>query len=499
MKRIKLVAGILIVSLIALCISTFGTKMVRAGENEDTIYTGLQLDGVDVGGMTKEEATQVFEDYLATIQDTQVVFDAGDITYETTIKDLNVTIHTQEAIESAYEYGRQGNILQRYKEIRDVEREPVSLSVEKEIDVEALTTILDEELSEHVVTMKNASMKMVDGQLTVIPEVEGEELDTKATANELMDILTAGISKDPINVTVTIVQQDPDYTTEDFAGVDDILGEFKTYYSGDVSRNNNIINAASKMNGIVVYPGEEFDTMSHLVPFTVANGWNYAGAYLNGEVISDIGGGICQVSTTLYNAVLLSELEISERYPHSMAVGYVQLSADAALNEGTKNFKFVNSTDKSIYIQASASGGTLYFAIYGKETRKPGRSLVFKNEITETIAPGEPIETMDETLEPGYRETKQTAHTGYSAKLWKYVYKNGELVDTILVNTSKYSASAERITVGPPAPEPAPEAPTPAPETPSTETPTTETPTTETPTTEPITPGSTQTTPSNTP
>jgi hypothetical protein len=177
------------------------------------------------------------------------------------------------------------------------------------------------------------------------------------------------------------------------------------------------------------------------------------------------------VSTTLYNAVLEAELEVTERYPHSMAVGYVQLSADAALNEGTKDFIFENNTDNPIFVYSYAYNGVMHVTIYGKEYRDSNRTVEYKNEILEVIDAGDPIETVDESLPSDYREVTQSAHTGYKARLWKYVYVNGELTDTILVNTSYYSASPQRVTVGKkeetteapaseePSTEPAPEEP----------------------------------------
>ena len=133
----------------------------------------------------------------------------------------------------------------------------------------------------------------------------------------------------------------------------------------------------------------------------------------------------------------------------------------------------------------------MHVTIYGKEYRPAGRTVEYKNEILEVIPAGDPIETVDESQPPEYREVKQTAHTGYRAKLWKYVYENGQLTDTILVNTSSYSASPERVTIGKPAdpnaaPAPAPEPAAPDPNATSTEPPATDAP----PTTEP---GSTDT------
>ena len=111
-------------------------------------------------------------------------------------------------------------------------------------------------------------------------------------------------------------------------------------------------NGCSLINGTTLYPGEEFSTYKTVSPFSVANGYYMAGSYVSGKVVDSLGGGICQVSTTLYNAVLLAELEVTERYNHSMIVGYVDPSADAAIAESSgKDFKFVNNTDAPIYIE----------------------------------------------------------------------------------------------------------------------------------------------------
>ena len=136
-------------------------------------------------------------------------------------------------------------------------------------------------------------------------------------------------------------------------------------------------------------------------------------------------------------------------------------------------------------VYAYASGGTMHVSIYGKEYRSAGRRVEYKNEILEVIPAGDPIQTVDESQPADYREVKQTAHTGYRARLWKYIYENGQLVDKILVNTSSYSSSPERVVIG--NPEATTEAPPAEPDT-STDTPgepaSTEEPTTEAPTTE---------------
>lgn len=449
------------VALILVVAFLHGDKVaaeITVDDNEQ-ICSGIFLDAIDVSGMTCQEAKDAYEAYLNDLRNITLEFSLESEKCSVSMADLELKADIDAAVEEAYAYGHRGNILKRYKEMMEISNENKEISVALSINEDYLIEILDEALADYIVPAKNASLEYVDGKMKVIDDEGGKELNSEETIDKLIEAIKGWTGGRELRIEVATNELEPEYTAKDLEAVEDLLGVFETRYSaGDVSRNNNIMNAANKISGSVLYPGEEFDTMAHLVPFTTDNGWSYAGAYLNGEVISDIGGGICQVSTTLYNAVLQAELEVSERYPHSMAVGYVQLSADAALNEGTKNFKFVNNTDTPIYIYAYASNGTLHVSIFGKEYRDSDRSIDYRNEILGTIPAGDPIETIDESQPADYRVVTQTAHTGYRANLWKYVYENGELVDTILVNTSYYSPSPERVTIGNPG-SPAPEDP----------------------------------------
>lgn len=494
MKIKKLISICGLLGMTVLLVGMKPQQVVAEEAEADTIYEGVWLDTIPVGGETPEKAKAQYQAYLKELKELTLEFTLKDESYSVRMEELGLEADIDEAVEAAYAYGRRGNILKRYREITDMARDKVEIPVALSFNEAHLIELLDENLSDYITPAKDAGLVYEDGTLRVVPGENGKELNSEETVAGVREAIrewSEKASEDVLQIAVATNELVPKHNTEELAAVTDLLGSFNTYYSsGDPSRNNNIMNAANKISNEVIYPGEEFDTMSHLVPFTTANGWSYAGAYLNGEVISDIGGGICQVSTTLYNAVLNAELEVAERYPHSMAVGYVQLSADAALNEGTKNFRFVNNTEHPIFVYAYASGGTMHVSIYGKEYRKEGRTVEYKNEILEVIPAGEPIQTIDEAQPADYREVKQTAHTGYRARLWKYIYENGQLVDKILVNTSTYNSSPERVTIGNPAAtteappaEPATEAPT-EPTTEASTEPTTEEPTTEEPTTE---------------
>ena len=194
--------------------------------------------------------------------------------------------------------------------------------------------------------------------------------------------------------------------------------------------------------------GEEFSVEQATLPYTLENGYVDGGAYENGEIVQSIAGGICQVSTTLYNAVLYAELEVTMRYPHSMSVSYVQPSRDAAIAENLLDFRFKNNYDTPILIEGYIDGNNeLQFHIYGKETRPESRSIAFESEMLETTKHTETyVEDPEQAI--GSMETKGTPIDGGKARLWKIVYENGKEVGRDVINNSTYTATEVKVMVG---------------------------------------------------
>ena len=241
----------------------------------------------------------------------------------------------------------------------------------------------------------------------------------------------------------------PLYTREVVEKCDTLLGSFTTEYADSAEgRAANLANGARLINNTVVYPGEIFSAYEHLAPFTRKNGYHVAGAYSNGKVIDSVGGGACQVTTTLYNAVLEAELEVVERHAHSMTISYVDLSRDAAISGTHKDLKFKNNTDVPILIQAYTKGRRITFNIWGHETRdKNSRKIKFETRVLSETPPPPDVIYEDPSKPVTYRKVTQAAHTGYSAELYKIVYENGMEVSRTLVNKSYYIA-APGITIG---------------------------------------------------
>ena len=184
-------------------------------------------------------------------------------------------------------------------------------------------------------------------------------------------------------------------------------------------------------------------------PFNAENGYMKGGAYVNGLVVESFGGGICQVSTTLYNAVLLAELEVTERSNHSMTVTYVPVAADAAItSSGGKDFCFTNNTDYPIYIEGiTTPNKQVTFNIYGVETRPANRRIEYTSEILETILPTTENIIQDAKLPLGYTKV-QSPYLGYKSQLVKIVYENGVEAGREVVNRSNYKMVPRTVTVG---------------------------------------------------
>ncbi len=170
-------------------------------------------------------------------------------------------------------------------------------------------------------------------------------------------------------------------------------------------------------------------------PFTLENGYKTATASReNGKSVDSIGGGVCQISTTLYNASLYAELEIVQRQNHSMSVSYVKPSMDAAIAGTYKDLKVKNPYDTPIYIEGYTKGKTLTFTIYGKETRPSNRTLAFESETLSTT-PSPTQEIQDPSLPAGQRVKVESGHTGLKSKLYKCVYVGGQLQERTLLNS----------------------------------------------------------------
>lgn len=447
MKKLKWILSITAFVLAAVGLAGV-SGMAKAEENKNTVIPSkVYIGDVAVGGMTAEEAKQaVIENVDGKLQ-AVITLKAGETEKTVTAKELGVEWVNTNVAEEAALIGKVGNLIQRYKDMKDLENEDKIFEVEYSADYDKVSAWLEANTAEMNQDAVNHGLKREDGAFVIIEGQEGIEVDVKASAEAIVSYFDNEWEETDGSVALAANIVEPEGKREDLEAIQDVLGAFSTYFGDSAAgRITNVKHATSLIDGTVLYPGEEFSVYDAIAPLNAENGYELAGAYENGTTVESYGGGVCQVSTTLYNAVIRAELQITERFNHSMLVSYVKPSMDAAIAGTYKNLRFVNPYDKPIYIEGYTNGGTLYFNIFGDETRPANREVRFESE---TVSEENPTPKFETTADPiGVVTRTQKAHIGNSARLWKVVLVDGVEQSREVFNTSKYNASPDIYTVG---------------------------------------------------
>ena len=282
---------------------------------------------------------------------------------------------------------------------------------------------------------------------SIIPERIGAEFDVTA-AQAALDAAAPGET-----VTLDAEVQLPAVTAEELEGVlfRDVLGQCRTHVSGTSARINNVKLSAAACNGVVLNTGDVFSYNATTGQRTTAKGYQAAPAYVQGETVDEVGGGVCQTSSTLYYACLRSNLEITERYAHRYVPAYIDWGMDATVSWGGPDYKFTNNTNYPIKIVATYSGGYLTIKILG--TNVDGASVKMTNEVLSST-PWETVYKDDETLPAGTEKVTTTPYTGYKVKSYRNVYDaNGKLISSTYEATSDYKVRNKVISRGPALPQ----------------------------------------------
>ena len=231
----------------------------------------------------------------------------------------------------------------------------------------------------------------------------------------------------------------PDKTLSDLGeeAFPDKLSEYSTIFdSSNRNRSNNLAISAEKIDGTIIMPGETFSYNQTVGERTIAAGYKEAGAYAGGKVVQDVGGGICQTSSTLYNAALLANLEIVDRSNHQFLTSYVDASRDATVAWGSIDFQFKNTRTYPIKIEASAKNGVCEMAIYGIKEDKE-YEVVIESEVLSYIPFTTKYEN-DDSLEEGEEVIEQSGYTGCTSEAYKILKLNGKVVSKTLLSKDTY-------------------------------------------------------------
>jgi vancomycin resistance protein YoaR len=442
----------IILSAILLSISLWFTGnavYASAEEKANTIVKGVFIDEVDVSGMTKEQAKTAVDEYVKQLRNKGVAIMVGDNVIYTTMGELGYMVEENDAVSQALSLGKSGNLIKRYKDMKDIEQGNIVFPLSFIYDETKIRDIVAIDVSAYNVAPVNATVTRKDGKFIYTDHKLGKKVNIEETVARITNAID-NWNKQDILVDAVVDDDVPIYTRDIVEQCKDLIGSYTTEYaSSSADRAGNVANGAKLINNTVLFPGDVFSAYKVLTPFTKENGYFVAGAYLQGKVIDSVGGGACQVTTTLYNAVLQAELEVVERQPHSMTISYVELSRDAAIAGTTKDFKFMNNTDVPILVEGITKGRTITFNIWGKETRDTkNRRIEYVTVVKSKTAPPADVITKDPNQPESYQKVTQSAHTGYKAELYKVVYENGVETSRTLVNKSNYQAAPKYITVG---------------------------------------------------
>ena len=435
-----------------------GTNEAAFSDGGNTILEGIFIGEVEVGGLTKEEAENAVAVYLRELDDTTFILliedELGRGEKSIKLSDMDARWANPEVIDEVAELAKKGNVIKRYKERKDLENNPCEFNIKLRVDRDRLTDFLKETLKEFEVTAVNADISLPgknaefiiteghDGRAVLYDEMTATLVDYVENEWDFTDGIQLQVLTEPVPAA---------YKSDSLRLIQrKAMGSFSTTFkSSSKERSANIKNAASKINGKVIYPGEEFSTLNCVTPFNAENGYFEAGSYFAGKLTDSFGGGVCQVASTLYNAVLWAELEVTKRNNHGLTVEYVQLAADAAIAESSGlDFCFKNNTQVPVLISAYVEDRTLTIELFGYDLRPAERTIKYVHEILEEYEPGEDVYEDDPELPKGVTEIKQAAHKGYKAVLYKNVYVNGSLTERIKVNESVYRAAPKYVAVG---------------------------------------------------
>ena len=411
-----------------------GTMMERAKLYWGTRRNPVQLEletALDVGVLRNrvDEIALELEQPMApssySYQDGQVYLDKGQTGYSLDREDLQAKL--EHKLRTADFSGVEGVLKESH---------PQSLTaaaIAQAVNVEVTQTTLDLEADPTGGTIR--------------PGTAGVKVEESA--------LSAAIASENRKETVACTLTQPDYTVSEYQALlfRDVLGEHTSDFNpGNVGRTTNVLLATDFCNGVILMPGDIFSYNDTVGPRTYERGFKDATVYVGNSAEDGVGGGICQVSSTIYYAALRADLEIVERYAHSRMVTYVPLGEDATVAWGSKDFRFANNTDFPMKVVTSHKKDTLTVKLYGTQTQ----NKTVKIETTQlSKTPFEVVYEIDETLPLGTEKVKSNGYTGYKTESYRVVYIDGVEVSRTLENKSTYKKYDKVIQHNPKPTEPA--------------------------------------------
>ena len=482
----------------------FSTIFAIINSMNNRIISGIYLQGIDISGMTKEQAETRFKELIDTVLQKKIVLKYGEIENIIILSDLGVSYQIDEAINEACNIGRASNIFKNNWDIVQTKLLKKNITIKINYDEETLNSKIDamlkllpgtvQEYSYYIdnenliiingkpgITIEREKLKNIiyaeiqelksDTTIVNIPVInkEPDKIDLEKIHSEIYkEAQDAYITQEPLTVHPNVngidfaismedakklLEEDKeeysiplkitiaDKTVNDLGedAFPNVLGTFTTRYdASNKNRSNNISLASEKIDGTVIMPGETFSYNQTVGKRTIDAGYKEAGAYAGGKVVQEVGGGICQVSSTLYNAVLYANLEIVDRSNHYFETSYVDPGRDATVSWGSVDFKFKNNRKYPIKIEAISKNGVTKMSIKGIKEEKE-YEVIIQSKVTSIIQKNVKYKE-DNSLDSSVEQVEQEGHNGCTSKTYKILKLNGAIVSTEEISTDYYHA-----------------------------------------------------------
>lgn len=416
--------------------------------NVETLYPGITINGVDVGGMRIDEArAAIGEGDLQAISDFSIVIESGDRRWRITSQEVPLAFDTDAVLAKAYALGRSGNLQERYAALDTLEKNGVSLRTGMGYDKEKVRELTDIVASRLTVEPTNAKLyafEVATHAFTFTEAEPGYRVDADGLYRDVVAALDAG----NYNATITPKGEatQPTITKEMLSSMFGLISTFTTETTADKNRNQNIALSSAAINGKVVLPGEIFSFNDCTGQRTTDKGYREAGAISGGVLVDETGGGVCQTSSTLFNAVIRADLEIIDRSAHSWPATYVPKGEDAAVDWPRLDFQFKNNQDTPVFVIAWYEDKTVTVQIYGK-LPADGTRIDLASELIKTMKPSDDVlYTQDESLPAGTSKAGRKKRTGYIVDTYKVYYdREGTEINRSLLWRTTYKATQKEI------------------------------------------------------
>jgi vancomycin resistance protein YoaR len=407
--------------------------------NLETFYEGVEVDGIPLGTMTREEALDAIKAHnQPKLDEIQITLIHGDKKWEFDYRDINAQIDIEEVVDEAFLVGRQGTIVDRFQEIYHITNEPRKYETTLTYDVSLLedkVKAIAGEINEEPVDATIEFNPDNKEKFSFTPDKKGIGI----LVDKTMEILHTRVDAGDFSA-INIVSEEllPKLTLEEVKTWTSRIGYYSTPLNDNSNRNHNIKLSSKAYYNLRLEPGEVFSLNEATGPRGAAQGYRAAPVIKDGNRYEDApGGGNCQTSTTLYGAALRADLEIVERSPHSIMSSYTPIGTDAAVSYPYTDFKFRNNKDTPIFVTRYISKGRLHVEIYGKPSDEYDEIKIVSWETGRTDVPEYKI-VKDPQMYEGEEEIEYKSRAGVKAVSYKVYYKDGQEIKREKAANSSY-------------------------------------------------------------